>query len=349
MKTIVVTGGCGFIGSNFIRLVCAETNWRIVNFDKLTYAGNRDNVLDLPKERVRFVQGDICDQDLVGRSITEESVWALVNFAAESHVDRSILDSSPFLQTNIVGTQRLLEAIRKNPVERFLHVSTDEVYGDKEGKAPSSEGEPLLPSSPYAASKAAADLLCFSYHRTYDVPVMITRSTNNYGPYQFPEKLIPLLIRNGLNEFDLPVYGDGKQIRDWLYVEDNCRAILSILEKGQLGSIYNIGTGEERTNLDVVHAVCAAIAEHRGTDLELQQRIRSVTDRPGHDRRYAVDHSKIRKEIGWRPQVDFADGIKKTVEWYLTHSDWTERVTSGEYRNYYEAVYKRGWGKDESA
>jgi dTDP-glucose 4,6-dehydratase len=346
MKTILVTGGCGFIGSNFIRLLCAETSWHVVNFDKLTYAGNLENVADLPQERVRFVQGDICDQELVGRIIKVEKPWAVVNFAAESHVDRSILDAAPFVKTNIAGVQTLLEAIRANPVERFLHVSTDEVYGDKEGKTPSTEQSALLPSSPYAATKAAADLLCLSYRRTYDVPIIVTRSTNNYGLYQFPEKLIPLLIRNGLNDLELPVYGDGKQIRDWLYVEDNCRGILAVLQKGLVGSIYNIGTGEERANLDVVHAVCTAIVDRRGTDLQkLQQHIRSVTDRPGHDRRYAIDTAKIRQEIGWMPRVNFADGIKQTVDWYLTHADWTERVTSGEYRNYYEAVYERAWGK----
>jgi len=350
MKTVLVTGGCGFIGSNFIRLLCAKTDWWVINLDKLTYAGNLENVADLPKERVRFVRGDICDQDLVRRIITEEKLWAVVNFAAESHVDRSILNAAPFLQANIAGVQALLEAICGNPVERFLHVSTDEVYGDKEGKTPSTEMAPLLPSSPYAATKAAADLLCLSYRRTYGVPVIVTRSTNNYGPYQFPEKLIPLLIRNGLNESDLPVYGDGKQIRDWLYVEDNCRAILNTLEKGQVGSFYNIGTGEERTNLDVVHAVCAAIAERGRADLhKLQQHIRSVTDRPGHDRRYVIDSSKIRNEIGWRPQVNFEDGIKQTVHWYLMHLDWAEKVTSGEYRNYYEAVYERAWVKGQSA
>jgi dTDP-glucose 4,6-dehydratase len=347
MKTILVTGGCGFIGSNFIRLLCAETDWHIINLDKLSYAGNLENLADLQKDRVRFVRGDICNQDLVGRIITEEKLWAVVNFAAESHVDRSILDSDPFLRTNVGGVLALLEAIRAHPVERLLHVSTDEVYGDKEDKSPSTEESALLPSSPYAATKAAADLLCLSYRRTYGVPVIVTRSTNNYGPRQFPEKLIPLLIRNGLNESDLPVYGDGKQIRDWLYVEDNCRAILNTLEKGEVGAFYNIGTGEERTNLEVVHAVCAAIAERRGTDLrKLHRHIRSVTDRPGHDRRYAIDSSKIRKEIGWRPQVNFQDGIKQTVDWYLRHLDWAERVTSGDYRNYYEAVYERAWGKD---
>jgi len=283
---------------------------------------------------------------LVGKILAEEKPWAVVNFAAESHVDRSILDASPFLQTNIGGVRSLLEAVRAHSVERFLHVSTDEVYGDKEGKEPSTEESPLLPSSPYAATKAAADLLCFSYRRTHGVPVIVTRSSNNYGPYQFPEKLIPLLVRNGLSDLEFPIYGDGKQIRDWLYVEDNCRAILEVLQKGQIGSIYNIGTSEERTNLDVVQALCAAIAERRQMDfMKLLARIQSVTDRPGHDRRYVLDTKKVRTETGWSPRVDFTTGMKKTVGWYLDHVDWISRVTSGEYRNYYEAVYSRAWEK----
>jgi dTDP-glucose 4,6-dehydratase len=230
-------------------------------------------------------------------------------------------------------------------VERFLHISTDEVYGDKEGKEPSTEASPLSPSSPYAATKAAADLLCFSYRRTYGLPIIVTRSSNNYGPYQFPEKLIPLLIRNGLNGLELPVYGDGKQIRDWLFVEDNCRAILGVLEKGKVGSIYNIGTSEERTNLDVVHGICDAIARRQGAESEkLEARIRFVTDRPGHDRRYALDTTKVRAEIGWKPQAVFAIGLKQTVDWYLDHSGWISRVTSGEYRKYYDSVYSQAWG-----
>jgi dTDP-glucose 4,6-dehydratase len=345
MKTILVTGGCGFIGSNFVRLVSANTDWRVINFDKLTYAGNLENVADLYHERIRFVQGDICDRALVERILKEEKPWAVVNFAAESHVDRSILDASPFVQTNIGGVQSLLEAARKYPVERFLHISTDEVYGDKEGQEPSTEESSLSPSSPYAATKAAADLLCLSYRRTYGSPIIVTRSSNNYGPYQFPEKLIPLLIRNGLNGLELPVYGDGKQIRDWLFVEDNCQAILDVLENGKVGSIYNIGTSEERTNLDVVHDICAAIALRKGEESEkLEARIRFVTDRPGHDRRYALDATKIRSEIGWKPRAVFAAGLKQTVDWYLDHSGWISRVTSGEYRKYYDSVYSQAWG-----
>jgi dTDP-glucose 4,6-dehydratase len=345
MKTVLVTGGCGFIGSNIIRLLSADTNWRVINFDKLTYAGNLENVADLYHERIRFVHGDICDQALVERILKEEEPWAVVNFAAESHVDRSILDASPFVQTNIGGVQSLLEAVRKYPVDRFLHISTDEVYGDKEGKEPSTEESSLSPSSPYAATKAAADLLCLSYRRTYGLPIIVTRSSNNYGPYQFPEKLIPLLIRNGLNDLELPVYGDGKQIRDWLFVEDNCRAILGVLEKGKVGSIYNVGTSEERTNLDVAHGICAAIALRQGAESEkLEARIRFVTDRPGHDRRYALNTTKIRTEIGWKPRAVFTTGLKQTVDWYLDHSEWISRVTSGEYRKYYDSVYSQAWG-----
>jgi dTDP-glucose 4,6-dehydratase len=343
MKTILVTGGCGFIGSNFVRLLSTRPDVRIVNLDKLTYAGNLENIAQISPERMRFVHGDICDRALVEQILGEEQPWAVVNFAAESHVDRSILDSTPFLQTNIGGVQSLLEATRRHPVERFLQISTDEVYGDKEGKPPSTEESPLAPSSPYAASKAAADLLCLSYRRTYGLPILVTRSSNNYGPYQFPEKFIPLLLRNGLNGLEFPVYGDGLQIRDWLHVHDNCRAILEVLDHGQIGSIYNIGTGEERTNLDVVEAIRNSIPKGRsairGTSVRL------VADRPGHDRRYALDTAKIRKELDWTPKISFSAGIRQTVDWYLGHAEWIARVTSGEYRSYYESVYAQTWGK----
>src|SRR5262245_46846445 len=346
MKTVLVTGGCGFIGSNFVRLLHAETDWRVVNLDKLTYAGNLENVADLADDRGRFIQGDICDGALVEKILQQEKPWGIVNFAAESHVDRSILDASPFLHANIAVLQSLLEAIRKYPLERFVHISTDEVYGDKEGKTASTEESPLLPSSPYAATKAAADLLCFSYRRTYGLPVIVTRSSNNYGPYQFPEKLIPLLIRNGLSEMDFPVYGDGRQSGGWLHVVGNCRAILGVFEKGQVGSIYNIGTSEERTNLDVVEAVCAAIAERTGIDLaKLRARIRFVIDRPGHDRRYAIETARVRSEIGWKSRMAFDRGLRQTVDWYLDHTDWIAHVTSGEYRQYYDSVYSQAWGQ----
>jgi dTDP-glucose 4,6-dehydratase len=346
MKTVLVTGGCGFIGSNFVRLLCADANWHIINLDKLTYAGNLENLADVSNERHRFVRGDIRDRALVEKILREDKPWAIVNFAAESHVDRSILDASPFIETNIAGVQTLLEAARAYPVERFLQISTDEVYGDKEELAPSTEEAPLVPSSPYAATKAAADLLCFSYRRTYGLPVLVTRSSNNYGPYQFPEKLIPLLIRNTLSGLDLPVYGDGRQIRDWLHVEDNCRAILRVLEKGRVGGIYNIGTSVERTNLDVVEAICAAIARRTDMDLtELRERIRFVADRPGHDRRYAIDTGRARSEIGWQPRMEFDRGIKQTVDWYIDHAEWISHLTSGQYQQYYDSVYTRAWAR----
>jgi dTDP-glucose 4,6-dehydratase len=344
MKSILVTGGCGFIGSHFVRLLCAEGAFRVINLDKLTYAGNLENLADIPEKNYRFVRGDIADPELVGRILREEKPWAIVNFAAESHVDRSILDSSPFLQTNINGVQVVLEAIRKCPVERFVQVSTDEVYGDREAKEPSTEEAPLNPSSPYAASKAAADLLCLSYRRTYGLPVLITRSSNNYGPFQFPEKLIPLIIRNALSGAKLPVYGDGRQVRDWLYVKDNCRVILAVLHKGETGSIYNLGTGEERTNLDVVRMTCAALAQEAGLDLQqLKNSIEFVTDRPGHDRRYALNSDRARQELGWSAQFSFETGLQRTVRWYLENPDWVKKIISGEYQTYYQAVYARAW------
>jgi dTDP-glucose 4,6-dehydratase len=346
MRSILVTGGCGFIGSHFVRLLCAEGTDRVINLDKLTYAGNLENLADIPEKNYQFVRGDIADPELVGRILREERPWAIINFAAESHVDRSILDSSPFLQTNINGVQVVLEAIRKYPVERFVQISTDEVYGDREAKEPSTEESPLNPSSPYAASKAAADFLCLSYRRTYGLPVLITRSSNNYGPFQFPEKLLPLIIRNALGGMKLPVYGDGGQVRDWLYVKDNCRSILAVLNTGELGSVYNIGTGEQRTNLDVVRMTCAGLAQEAGLDLrQLGERIEFVRDRPGHDRRYALNTGKIRRELGWAPLTTFESGLRDTIHWYLEQKDWVSRVTSGEYRDYYESVYSHAWGK----
>jgi dTDP-glucose 4,6-dehydratase len=346
MKSILVTGGCGFIGSHFVRLLCAQGACRVINLDKLTYAGNLENLADIPETNYRFVRGDIADPELIGRLLQEERPWAIVNFAAESHVDRSILDASPFLQTNINGVQVLLEAMRKSPVERFVQVSTDEVYGDREAKEPSTEEAQLNPSSPYAASKAAADLLCLSYRRTYGLPVLITRSSNNYGPFQFPEKLIPLIIRNALGGMRLPLYGDGEQVRDWIYVKDNCRAILAVLNTGEPGSIYNIAMGEERSNLEVVRMVCAGLAQEAGLDpQQLTNRIEFVQDRPGHDRRYALDPEKIRQGLGWAPLATFESELRSTIRWYLEHKDWISRVTSGKYRDYYESVYLRAWDK----
>ncbi len=345
MKTVLITGGCGFIGSHFVRLVLRRTEWRVVNLDKLTYAGNLKNLAGVTEgHRYRFVWGDIADRVMVDGLFREEKPWAVVNFAAQSHVDRSILDPSPFLHTNVVGTQVLLEAARAAGLERFLQISTDEVYGDADGREPFTEHSPLNPSNPYAASKAAADLLCLAYRRTYGLPVLIVRSTNNYGPHQFPEKLIPLVIRNALCGEMLPVYGDGAQRRDWLYVKDNVAAILRILEKGAAGAIYNVSAGEERSNLEVVQAVCRLVAEQGKVGLsDLLDRVRFVPDRPGHDRRYALDSMRVRRELGWSPAVPFEEGLRRTVRWYLDHRQWVEWMTSGEYQKYYEAVYLRGW------
>ena len=345
MNNVLVTGGCGFIGSHFVRLLLTRTAWRVINLDKLTYAGNLDNVQDIQAgTRYRFVKGDIGDRALVDELFQQEHPWVVINFAAESHVDRSILDPGPFLETNVVGVQILLEASRRYGVERFVHISTDEVYGDAAGIEPRSEESPLAPSSPYAASKAAGDLLCLASQRTYGVPLLIMRSSNNYGPFQFPEKLIPLTIRNALLGEDLPVYGDGLQSREWLYVEDNVEAILSALEKGRTGAIYNVSSGAELTNLEVVRAVCTLLAEEAGLDLDaLLERLRFVADRPGHDRRYALQTQRIREELGWYPAVAFAPGLRQTVRWYLEHQDWVQRVTSGAYQTYYDSVYVHAW------
>jgi dTDP-glucose 4,6-dehydratase len=323
----------------------------VVNLDKLTYAGIPERLKDISEgASYRFVKGDIADRSAVDRLFHEERPWEVVNFAAESHVDRSILDSSPFLHTNVLGVQVLLEASRHYNVERFVQASTDEVYGDAEGQGASTEDSPLRPSSPYAASKAAADLFCLAYRRTYGTPVLIVRSSNNYGPFQFPEKLIPLILRNALVGEELPLYGDGLQGRDWLHVEENVRAIRQVLECGKLGRIYNVSAGEERTNLDVVRSICRIVAEETGQNLDsLLQRIRFVADRPGHDRRYAINSERIQTELGWRPQIPFEDGLKRSVIWYLENRGWLERATSGEYHKYYESVYQRDWKKKTEA
>ena len=347
MKTLLVTGGCGLIGSHFVQLLLKQTDWRVINLDKLTYAGGPENLTDIKEgSRYHFVEGDISDATLMNRLFEEERPWAVVNFAAESHVDRSILDSSPFLQTNTIGTHVLLEASRCHRVKRFVHISTDEVYGDAEGKKSFHEESLLRPSSPYAASKAAADLLCLAYERTYGVPILIVRSSNNYGPFQFPEKLIPLMIRNALIGEELPVYGDGLQQRDWLYAQDNCRALLYVLEGGEVGSIYNVGTEEERTNLEIVQSVCRLLAQEHGLeDGKLLERLRFVPDRLGHDRRYAMSTEKVRRELGWTPTVSFETGLRETVRWYIEHRDRLERVASKDYQAYYEAVYNRAWNR----
>ncbi len=335
MSKVLVTGGAGFIGSNFIRLLRRERpGWRLVNLDKLTYAGNLENLAGVEEgPRYRFVRGDVADREAVDRLFAEEGFDAVVHFAAESHVDRSILDPSPFLDTNVKGTQVLLEAARRHGVPRFLQVSTDEVYGSLgPDDPPFTEDSPLAPNSPYAASKAAADLLCRAYRETYGLPVMITRCGNNFGPYQFPEKLIPLFIANALEEKPLPLYGDGRNVRDWIHVEDHCAAILRVLEAGRPGEVYNVGAGNERTNLEITRAILALLGRPESL-------VRFVADRPGHDRRYALATGKLRTELGWTPRYTFDEALAATVRWYVENRPWWERVRSGAYREYYDTLY----------
>jgi dTDP-glucose 4,6-dehydratase len=333
MQPILVTGGCGFIGSNFIRyLLEADPAVRVVNFDLLTYAGNLANLADLADHpRYRFVQGDIADPAAVER-VARDGLGGIINFAAESHVDRSILDSGPFIRTNIVGTQILLDAARKFNVPRYLQVSTDEVYGSLGATGYFTEETPLAPNSPYSASKAAADLLVRSYWHTFNLPSITTRCSNNYGPYQFPEKLIPLFISNLLRDEPVPVYGDGLNVRDWIHVRDHCAGIHRAWQDGKPGEVYNLGGRSERTNLELTHALLDALGKPRTL-------IRYVKDRPGHDRRYAIDCSKAERELGWRPTVQFDDGLRETVRWYLDHADWVAQIRSGEYLKYYERQY----------
>lgn len=337
MKNILVTGGAGFIGSNFIYYELEKhPDRRIVCLDALTYAGNLETLeRALKSKNFRFVKGDITDRKAVEALFLEESFDAVVNFAAESHVDRSIDEPEVFLKTNILGTQVLLDACRKRDI-RFHQVSTDEVYGDLPLDRPDlffTEETPIHTSSPYSASKAAADLLVTAYFRTYGAKVTISRCSNNYGPYHFPEKLIPLIITNALEGKELPVYGEGKNVRDWLYVEDHCKAIDLILENGRLGEVYNIGGHNEKTNLEVVKTVLKILG--KSEDL-----IRFVKDRPGHDMRYAIDPTKIRNELGWYPETTFEDGIEKTVKWYLENRQWWENIINGDYVKYYERMYK---------
>jgi dTDP-glucose 4,6-dehydratase len=330
---LLITGGAGFIGSAFVRMMISLTDWRVVNLDKLTYAGNLENLLPVAgSERYRFVQGDICDADRVNAVFDEERPDAVVHFAAESHVDRSILSPEPVVQTNFFGTFTLLEAARRNKTTRFVHVSTDEVYGSIPAPGEAVEESPLNPSSPYSSSKAGSDLLARSYFVTYRLPVLITRASNNYGPYQFPEKLIPLMISNVLADRPLPVYGDGMQVRDWLFVEDHCQGILEVLRKGREGEIYNIGGNRSLPNLDVVRM----LLELTGKPDSL---IQYVVDRPGHDRRYALSSEKLMRETGWRPVVDFEEGLARTIQWYRDNAAWVERVRTGEYLKYYERNY----------
>ena len=344
---ILVTGGCGFIGSNFIRQRLTEAHSslrKLVNLDKLTYAGNPANLADLAHDpRYVFAQGDIGDTALVSRLLEEHQIDAVVNFAAESHVDRSIDSPEPFVQTNVVGTLRLLNAARlhwsklaeaKKAAFRFLHVSTDEVYGTLSPTDPAfTEETPFAPNSPYAASKAASDHLVRAYHHTYKFPTLTTNCSNNYGPYHFPEKLIPLVILNALEGKPLPVYGDGMQIRDWLYVEDHAAAIWVVLQKGRVGETYNVGGLNEKPNIEIVNTICALLDHKAPRDdgKSYKSQITHVADRPGHDRRYAIDCSKLQGELGWAPRENFATGIEKTVEWYLHHRDWAADITSKRY------------------
>ena len=331
---IVVTGGAGFIGSCFVRTALRE-NWaeHVINLDKLTYAGNPDNLKPIDDDpRHRFAQIDICDAEAVEQLFKAESPDAVVHFAAESHVDRSIHSPAPVIQTNFNGTFTLLESARHHKIARFVHVSTDEVYGSIDAPHDADESFPLRASSPYSASKAGSDLLALSYYTTYKLNVSVTRASNNYGPYQFPEKLIPLMISNALEDKPLPVYGDGQQIRDWLYVEDHCRAIQSVLEKGRPGEIYNIGGNCSLPNLDVVRRILKATGKPESL-------IERVTDRPGHDRRYALTNTKLTAETGWEPVVSFDQGLISTVNWYRTNQAWVQRVKSGEYRRFYELNY----------
>ena len=333
---LLVTGGAGFIGSAFVRYVLGHNaQAQIVTLDKLTYAGNLENLAPVAgNPRHRFVHGDICDAMLVASIVDETEVDAIVHFAAESHVDRSILSPDQALETNVRGTATLLGAAHAARVPRFLLVSTDEVYGDIDAPHEADETFPLKPSSPYAASKASADLLALAYVRTYKLPVVITRASNNYGPYQFPEKLIPLMIANAIEGLPLPVYGDGLQIRDWLYVDDHCRGILAVLERGREGEVYNIGGNCALTNRDVIGRVLDSV----GAPATL---MRTVADRPGHDRRYALNSDKIARETGFAPQISFDVGLARTVKWYRDNAAWTARVRSGEYRTYYQQNY--GW------
>lgn len=335
---VIVTGGAGFIGSNFIfYMLKKHPDYRIICLDKLTYAGNLSTLEPVMQNpNFRFVKLDICDRNGVYQLFEEEHPDMVVNFAAESHVDRSIENPEVFLQTNILGTQVMMDACRKYGIRRYHQVSTDEVYGDLPLDQPNlffTEDTPIHTSSPYSASKASADLLAMAYARTFDLPVTISRCSNNYGPYQFPEKLIPLMIANALNDKPLPVYGEGLNVRDWLYVEDHCRAIDLIIHKGHAGEVYNVGGHNEMKNIDIVKIICKALGKPESL-------ITHVGDRKGHDMRYAIDPAKIHRELGWLPETKFEDGIQKTIQWYLDNRKWWETIISGEYQNYYKMMYE---------
>jgi dTDP-glucose 4,6-dehydratase len=332
---LLVTGGAGFIGSNFVRYILRQhPNREVTNLDKLTYAGNLENLGDVSDDhRYHFIKGDIADRELVDE-VLKQGFDVVVNFAAESHVDRSILDSSPFIKTNVQGTQVLLEGVRHHKVKLFLQVSTDEVYGSSGALGKFTEESSLSPNSPYAASKAAADCLCRAYYHTYGLPVIITRCSNNYGLFQFPEKLIPLVITNALEGKEIPIYGDGLNVRDWIHVEDHCRALDLVVQQGKLGEIYNIGGNNEKTNLELVHCILDIMGKTRSL-------ITFVADRLGHDRRYALETSKIERELSWKSGISFEGGLRETVQWYIQNESWWQRIKSGEYIEYYERMYSR--------
>ncbi|MBK5290973.1 MAG: dTDP-glucose 4,6-dehydratase [Acidobacteriia bacterium] len=330
---LLVTGGAGFIGSAFVRLVLGGDAHTVVNLDKLTYAGNLENLASVEgNPGYRFVRGDCADHGLLDQVMDEGKPDAIVHFAAESHVDRSILSPQPVFDSNLGGSFGMLEAARRHGISRYVHVSTDEVYGSIDEPHEADENYPLRASSPYSASKAGSDLLALSYHTTYKLPIMVTRASNNYGPYQFPEKLIPLMISNALEDKPLPIYGDGMQVRDWLYVDDHCRAILAVLENGRPGEVYNIGGTCSLPNLTVVRQILAGTGKPESL-------MKTVTDRPGHDRRYALTSGKVMRETGWSPLVPFEQGMRETIDWYREHQDWVRRVKTGAYRDYYERNY----------
>ena len=347
MTAWLITGGAGFIGSNFLRLACQRDVDTIVVLDALTYAGDINNIVDIiDGSRIRFTKGNICDTDLVYELFSNFKFDCVIHFAAESHVDRSILGPQPFIETNIQGTYVLIDAARRFwegniGGRRFIHVSTDEVFGDLAPAAPPAvEGTPYQPSSPYAASKAAADHLVRAWHRTFGLPAIITNCGNNYGPSQFPEKFIPLLILNALEANELPVYGDGMQIRDWLHVSDHCRALLAVIDKGEVGQTYLISSGEQRCNIDVVRMICQAVDVELGRPVGMSvELIRHVKDRQGHDRRYALDASWIRESLGWRPQENFDTALPALVRWYIAHRGWADSIRSGAYQKYYQSQY----------
>ncbi|SHH43866.1 dTDP-glucose 4,6-dehydratase [Caloranaerobacter azorensis DSM 13643] len=334
MKKILVTGGAGFIGSNFIRYMLNKyEDYKIINLDLLTYAGNLENLKDVEDNpNYEFIKGDIADRGLVNNLFEKYNFDYVINFAAESHVDRSIEDPGIFVKTNIMGTQVLLDAAKKYGIEKYLQVSTDEVYGALGPTGMFTEKTPLAPNSPYSASKASADLLVRAYYKTFGLPVNITRCSNNYGPYQFPEKLIPLMIANALEDKDLPVYGDGLQVRDWLHVKEHCSAIDTVLHKGKIGEVYNVGGNNEKKNIEIVKLILEKLGKPESL-------IKYVKDRPGHDRRYAIDNTKITTELGWEPSYTFEQGMEETIQWYLDNRDWWEKIRSGEYMEYYERMY----------